>query len=188
MLRTSRNHPEHELMALANYHEIHPFNPKQEVTCSTCKQIPLAYRVYYCPKCEFVECMECATASAENLSNTNTEEPPMHLELNFMKEYFTNESADRFAFTVKQSQSTAPHMAVKSNRSWDLSNIDTAPVREAYFEVTFHQINDAALVSVGVANQIFVQNKLLGDQQNSYGFFNNGKVINRIIFMNQHRN
>lgn len=174
MLRVSLNHPEHDLMLVDSAKEIHVYDPKQEVTCNKCKEISTD-SMYYCPRCEFAECMECAR-TAENLLTTNTGNIPMQFELNFMKDYFTSDSADRFQFTVKQSQRTAPHMAIKSNRSWDLSNIDTTPVREAYFEVTFHQLDDAALVSVGVANQIFVQNKLLGDQQNSYGYFNNGKV------------
>lgn len=174
MLRVSLNHPEHDLMLVDSAKEIHVYDPKQEVMCNKCREISTD-SVYYCPRCEFVECMECAR-KAENLLTTNTGNTPMQLELNFMKDYFTSDSADRFKFSVKQSQRTAPHMAIKSNRSWDLSKIDTTPVREAYFEVTFHQLDDAALVSVGVANQIFVQNKLLGDQQNSYGYFNNGKA------------
>lgn len=161
-------------MAFSKASEIHPYEPAQKVTCSQCNKIS-EDTIYYCPICDHVECSDCAMPATKK-SNADLTNDFMRLEPQFMKQYFTSNDVNHFKLSVKESQRTSPDLAIKSNQAWDVSTIDLAPVPTAYFEVTFNKLKDTELVSVGVANQIFVQNKLLGDQQNSYGFFNNGKV------------
>jgi hypothetical protein len=66
--------------------------------------------------------------------------------------------------------------SIISERPWDLQNIETEPMPDAYFEVTFHEFNELSHVGIGVGNQIFTPVKLLGAQQNSFGYLNNGMV------------
>ena len=59
---------------------------------------------------------------------------------------------------------------------WDLSNISTLPADNAYFEVQFLSFNPDAVVGIGIGNEIFESHALLGNQQNSFAYYNNGQV------------
>jgi hypothetical protein len=72
-------------------------------------------------------------------------------------------------------------MSVITSTSWDLSGIEQGPVPHAYFEVTFNALHSDGLASVGVGNQIFVENEMLGKQQNSFGYFSGGSVSHVLL-------
>jgi hypothetical protein len=80
-------------------------------------------------------------------------------------------------YTLISSPKLCPNNAsIISERPWDLQNIETEPVPDAYFEVTFHEFNELSHIGIGVGNQIFTPVQLLGAQQNSFGYLNNGTV------------
>ena len=82
-------------------------------------------------------------------------------------------------FTLRSERlSKCPRAAsIISNHPWDLSSIERTPAPCAYFEVTFSKLNNKeGKVSVGIGNQIFVQNQMLGYQQNSIGYCSDGIV------------
>lgn len=109
----------------------------------------------------------------------------MQLEVKNLKDYLKNDEPNHFKLSVKESQRMPQRLALVSNRPWNLSQIDTCHAVDAYFEVTFEQLKQGSYVSVGVGNQIFVQNKNLGNQQNSFGYWNDGSVSQQTKFFIQ---
>jgi hypothetical protein len=82
----------------------------------------------------------------------------------------------KLQYTLGNTKNVPQSASTISNHCWDLSKIESEPVPHAYFEVTFDKFNKNAVVGVGIGNQIFVQNQLLGLQQNSFGYLSNGGV------------
>jgi hypothetical protein len=99
--------------------------------------------------------------------------------------HFISRSGNEYEM-IKKGDKVSPRAAsMISKRCWDLTKIDEEAVPNAYFEVTVMQL-EGQYVSVGVGNQIFVQNQLLGYQQNSFGFCNNGQVTQNVGTNIQH--
>lgn len=92
-----------------------------------------------------------------------------------------NSKGQKYSLNTGPNTLCPAHMSVKTSKYWDLSSIERQPEPHAYMEVTFEELAKDALVSVGVGNQIFAQNEMLGYQQNSFGVFNNGKVSGKKI-------
>lgn len=89
----------------------------------------------------------------------------------------------------KQEISMKPDLMLPANISlitegyWDLSQISLKPADNAYFEVEFLSFNSDAVVGIGIGNEIFTSHALLGNQQNSFAYYNNGEVSSIIIFV-----
>ncbi len=143
--------------------------------CSICKQQKTGL-VYHCMECGFYdECSDCfKRVTTETDPSNQNEDTEMQLDIGVLSRIITK-SGNVFELN-KQGERKPPQAAsMITTKCWDVSQLDFAPVPSAYFEVTFHHL-EGQYVSVGVGNQIFVQNQLLGYQQNSFGYCNNGQV------------
>lgn len=175
--------------------------------CDQCKK-DQSGEVFHCLECEvYDECPTCAKAgsttpltlgeTAQVLGNfvgsalkrpraSSTKEetpppqkvpalPPTHLEVQHLSSAMI---VDNNTMTLKSAVKVPIGASMISNQPWDLSTIETEPVPNAYMEVTFNKFISDGFVGVGIGNQIWVQNQMLGLQQNSYGYFNDGTVSN----------
>lgn len=173
LLIDTPHHP-HKLMVCESARQIQIFAEfDKQVHCNHCGK-PTIGRYYYCPRCEYVECVACAVPATSG-SDQTLGDAPMQLHVNLLQDFVKSKAPNHFKLEVKKSQRTPNRLSMVSNKPWNLSTIDTCQP-DAYFEVTFENFNAESLVSVGVGNQIFVQNKPLGDQRNSFGYFHNGQV------------
>ncbi len=165
-----------------------------EFICSICSGTSKG-PVYHCVECgEYDECSKCfgavaaspfaalgslVGASLQGQNNSPKKEVSnnvMSLNLNLVGGSFTRDPrphAYRLITDPKNFPKTASAIA---NRPWNLSQISQMPANDAYFEVTFDRFNNDEEVGIGIGNQIFVQNKYLGAQQNSFGYFKSGVV------------
>jgi hypothetical protein len=123
----------------------------------------------------YEECEECCAGYSKR------EEPKKLTNLNsLVADHLSANGSlkiDSNTYTLISSPKLCPNNAsIISKRPWDLQNIETEPMPDAYFEVTFHEFNELSHVGIGVGNQIFTPVKLLGAQQNSFGYLNNGMI------------
>jgi hypothetical protein len=123
----------------------------------------------------YEECEECCAGYSKR------EEPKKLTNLNsLVADHLSANGSlkiDSNTYTLISSPKLCPNNAsIISKRPWDLQNIETEPMPDAYFEVTFHEFNELSHVGIGVGNQIFTPVKLLGAQQNSFGYLNNGTI------------
>ncbi len=128
-----------------------------------------------CVECDdYAECRTCAASHTKPV--TNDASLDIHLQPKLLAPVLLVYKTT-FALNKERLHKCPRAASLISNRPWDLSTIDDAPAANAYFEVTFTKLNDKeGKVSVGVGNQIFVQNQLLGYQQNSFGYCSDGLV------------
>jgi hypothetical protein len=145
--------------------------------------------VYHCVECgNYDECPECfkqrAKDTHENHSVNTSIEDEQQLDIGLLS-HFISRSGNEYEM-IKKGDKVSPRAAsMISKRCWDLTKIDEEAVPNAYFEVTVMQL-EGQHMSVGVGNQIFTQNQLLGYQQNSFGFCNNGQVTQNVGTNIQH--
>eukprot|EP00029_Vermamoeba_vermiformis_P011688 TRINITY_DN649_c0_g2_i1.p1 TRINITY_DN649_c0_g2~~TRINITY_DN649_c0_g2_i1.p1 ORF type:complete len:546 (+),score=92.08 TRINITY_DN649_c0_g2_i1:432-2069(+) len=142
-------------------------------TCHLCSK-DCTNNAYRCVECDdYAECGACISPSKPATFDVQS---PICLEAKYLTPVLR---IDKNTFTLNEARlHKCPRAAsIISNRPWDLSTIDDAPASHAYFEVTFNKLNDKeGKVSVGIGNQIFVQNQMLGYQQNSFGYCCDGLV------------
>jgi hypothetical protein len=182
LLIDTPHHP-HKLMVCESARQIQIFAEfDKQVHCNHCGK-PTIGRYYYCPRCEYVECVACAVPATSG-SDQTLGDAPMQLHVNLLQDFVKSKAPNHFKLEVKKSQRTPNRLSMVSNKPWNLSTIDTCQP-DAYFEVTFENFNAESLVSVGVGNQIFVQNKPLGDQRNSFGYFHNGQATCNSYYSNE---
>jgi hypothetical protein len=143
--------------------------------CNRCQKTHYG-PLYRCGECMiYEECEECCAGYSKR------EEPKKLTNLNsLVADHLSANGSlkiDSDTYTLISSPKLCPNNAsIISKRPWDLQNIETEPMPDAYFEVTFHEFNELSHVGIGVGNQIFTPVKLLGAQQNSFGYLNNGTV------------
>jgi hypothetical protein len=163
-----------------------------EFICSTCNATS-GGPVYHCVECgEYDECHKCmstVTASPFALigglvgaslhNNGPIKKEPVDttgLNLALLGKAFTKNPQANAYTLVEDAKNFPMSSSVIAHKPWDLSKIDTQPPN-AYFEVTFEQFDvEGEYVGIGIGNQIFVQNKFLGAQQNSFGYLNTGVI------------
>jgi hypothetical protein len=131
---------------------------------------------YHCVECgNYDECPKCALKGNDLASRVSESASDLQLDLGDLK-HVINSKGQKYSLNMGPNTLCPAHMSVKTSKYWDLSSIERQPEPHAYMEVTFEELAKDALVSVGVGNQIFAQNEMLGYQQNSFGVFNNGKA------------
>jgi hypothetical protein len=142
--------------------------------CGICSQ-ECSEDTYRCVECDnYSECRDCVATRVKHIVRESKSD--MCLEPKFLAPVLTAKG-NTFTLNKERLHKCPRSASLKSNRPWDLSTIDDAPPSNAYFEVTFHKCNfREGKVSVGIGNQIFVQNQLLGYQQNSFGYYSDGFV------------
>jgi hypothetical protein len=183
----NHNHP---LMKIPLVRDQRWLYGSQTFTCSKCSKKCVASKDYHCVECEgWSECSKCVQASITSSATTNSKaneiNTNMTLDITFLASVLIVNGNKCSLDSTKVNQ--CPQAAsIIANKHWDLSNIDSKPVEKAYFEVTFEKFNKAGYVSVGIGNQIFSQNQLLGYQQNSFGYVSNGKALQNIGTNSQH--
>jgi hypothetical protein len=185
----SADHP-HPLIHLRNFYDRSWSSTDYDsgYICSICKQQNTG-PVYHCVECgNYDECPECfkqrAKDTHENHSMNQSIEDEQQFDIGLLS-HFISRSGNEYEM-IKKGDKVSPRAAsMISKRCWDITKIDEEAVPNAYFEVTVMQL-EGQYVSVGVGNQIFVQNQLLGYQQNSFGFCNNGQVTQNVGTNIQH--
>jgi hypothetical protein len=161
---------EHALMALESNSGFNTV-ASQSVQCNSCKKTTND-RTYYCPQCDYRECGDCALPKTALTPVTQ-----MQLQVNLLSDFLKSNGPNHYQLTVSDMPCPS-RMALIANRHWDLSQIDREPV--PHFEVTFSHFEADSLVSVGIGNQIFVQNQLLGYQQNTFGYLSSGEAAQNV--------
>jgi hypothetical protein len=137
--------------------------------CDICKQT-CNNGVYHCPICSYDECEKCAAAHNPAPQNVDQE---MKIELGHLQQFFRTDGND-FDFDCRDPMRTPQHCSVITNKPWDLTNIETAPVPHAYCEFKLKKF--LGNVSIGVGNTVFTPIQMLGYQQNSMAYFCNGSI------------
>ncbi len=177
----SSNHPQHPLVKLNTVNDPSWFTTDYDTSyiCDVCNVLSNG-PVYHCVECgNYDECPSCfkqlvTDPPAEEVSNDNE----MQLDVGLLSHVITK-SGNVYELNKRNNYKVLQAASMITTKCWDVSQIDSAPVPSAYFEVTFHHL-EGQYVSVGVANQIFVQNQLLGYEQNSFGYCNNGHVTQNV--------
>lgn len=195
----SKSHP-HELMRLEIASDP-KFLPRAyntgEFICSKCNGLS-AGPIYHCVECgdqydECHHCMNTVTAAPFALIGgivgmslhrgpvKNEAVDAAGLNLGLLAKNIKH-NPQTTAYTLTTEPVNCPVTAsVIAHKPWDLSKIDTQPV-SAYFEVTFDAFDQSLTVGIGIGNQLFVPNKYLGAQQNSFGYLSNGLVSSCLIW------
>ncbi len=130
--------------------------------------------VYHCVECGiYDECGACVGEYLRDQRQSANQNSSSEISLNssIFGDAFAVEGAK---YTMKKK--TPQQASMITTQHWDLSKIETEPVPHAYCEFTFHNFNANSRVGVGIGNQIWGANQMLGYQQNSFGYFNNGMV------------
>ncbi len=139
--------------------------------CSRCHANCTGYH-YVCSQCPgYFECSTCAYELIHNSEPNAAKE--MRLDIGNLEHVVHSPVPNTYSIDAV-GKKCPDAMSMISQQHWDLSRIDIEPVPHAYFEVTFKKISGA--VGVGIGNQTFIQNRMLGQQQNSYGYLSDGKV------------
>jgi hypothetical protein len=174
----NHNHP---LMRIPSARDKRWLYAGKTFACSKCSKECQPYRDFHCVECEgWTECNDCLQASSTSPNTVaNEANASMALDLKFLAPAMKVDGHKYALNSIKANQ--CPQAAsIIANRHWDLRDIDAKPAENAYFEVTFNKFNQAGYVSVGIGNQIFHQNQLLGYQQNSFGYVSNGEALQNI--------
>lgn len=131
--------------------------------------------VYHCVECgNYDECPACALKGNNLEPSVSQKASDLAFDLGHLEHVV---AVDGQKHSLKVGANRCPErMSLKTNEYWDLSTIEKQPVPHAYMEVTFDELAPEHVVGVGIGNQIFKQNNLLGHQQNSFCVFNDGKV------------
>lgn len=127
---------------------------------------------YVCPECPF-NYYECSTCAYSLINNELSASKEMKLDLVNLDHVIHSTASNTYKLEVGDKR-CPDAMSLISQQHWDLSRIDAEPAPNAYFEVTFKSFSDS--VGVGIGNQIFSQNCMLGQQQNSYGYLSDGSL------------
>ncbi len=185
-LERSANHVQHPLIRFDSVEDPSWFLQAKyndgSYFCNVCSEERYG-PVYHCMDCgDYEECLDCfrpVKTEPETMKSLHeNEDKEMQLDVGLLSRVITK-YGNVFELN-KQSECKPPQAAsMITTKCWDVSQIDSAPVPSAYFEVTFHHL-EGQYVSVGVGNQIFVQNQLLGYQQNSFGYCNNGQATQNV--------
>ncbi len=180
LLYTSEHHP-HPLLKFPKAKNPLWFssNYNGSFKCDRCNKNQTR-AVYHCVECgDYDECQYCGIEATKNKSVSQPQD--MTMDLGFLPANILKKEGNKFSLSAINARKAPQATAVIANKHWDLSCIDDAPAANAYFEVTFTKLNDKeGKVSVGLGNQIFVQNQLLGYQQNSFGYMNTGVVSQNV--------
>lgn len=104
LLITTPHHP-HKLMAFDSPRQLHPFDPLSNedsgLPCNNCGK-GIMGRMYYCPRCDYAECISCAPSSSG--SDPAIGSAPMQLEVKNLKDYLKSDKPSHFKLSVKESQ------------------------------------------------------------------------------------
>lgn len=184
LLMYSTNHPQHPLIHFRTAGDPSWFSTDylSAYICSICNQQNTG-PVHHCVECgNYDECPECFKQCAKDTHETHSVnqsiEDEQQLDIGLLS-HIISKSGSVYEM-IKKGDKVSPRAAsMISKRCWDITKIDEEAVPNAYFEVTVMQL-EGQHMSVGVGNQIFVQNQLLGYQQNSFGFCNNGQVTQNV--------
>eukprot|EP00029_Vermamoeba_vermiformis_P011690 TRINITY_DN649_c0_g3_i1.p1 TRINITY_DN649_c0_g3~~TRINITY_DN649_c0_g3_i1.p1 ORF type:complete len:498 (+),score=71.87 TRINITY_DN649_c0_g3_i1:308-1801(+) len=183
----STNHGQHPLVKLNFVNDSSWFTSDyvsaNEYRCDMCRKRSKG-PVYHCVECgNYDECPDCFKHVTNDTSTTDqsnqNNDSEYQLDIGLLSHVITKSGNNVYELTKRSKKKSPQAASMISRYCWDLSHIDTAPVHSAYFEVTVHQLA-GQYMSVGVGNQIFVQNQLLGYQQNSFGYCNNGQVTQNV--------
>eukprot|EP00029_Vermamoeba_vermiformis_P010992 TRINITY_DN5939_c0_g1_i1.p1 TRINITY_DN5939_c0_g1~~TRINITY_DN5939_c0_g1_i1.p1 ORF type:complete len:355 (+),score=37.14 TRINITY_DN5939_c0_g1_i1:120-1067(+) len=124
---------------------------------------------YHCLDClEYVECSRCFKAP-------NTCGVHEALDLKHFSDYLQHDEPKR-EISMKSDVIYPAKISLITDGYWDLSHISLAPANNAYFEVEFLSFGADSVVGIGVGNEIFTSHALLGNQQNSFAYYNNGEL------------
>lgn len=166
---------------LSYFESIDPdwFGPqyKSGYTCQTCHvKYATTTELFHCLDCkDYNECADCVW-NKETKDRTARNGTELVLDRGFLEKMF-HVAKQGGAYSLVPKTSKRPNkLSLITGKHWDLTEIERQPVPTAYFEVKFHSFDTLKRVGIGIGNQIFVQHELLGCQQNSFAWYNNGQI------------